>query len=177
MPVLIQNGHLLRACFALPPSVLTTAQWEKGPDIKMPILQRRELRLRIAECDLFKVIWLVSGKPGLKLKAPGSFSGGSGVSLPYSSLIRSGFLAGLSCILTVDLLLSLGQVCGVWRAVPRLSVRLLRAEQLHVALVTPTHPSGEVWGPLIWQGALAAGSGSKPSLLCPTAGWMEERIF
>ncbi|XP_012969870.1 chordin isoform X5 [Mesocricetus auratus] len=71
----------------------------------MPILQRRELRLRIAECDLFKVIWLV---------------------------------------------------CGVWRAVPRLSQRLLRAEQLHVALVTPTHPSGEVWGPLIWQGALAA---------------------
>ncbi|XP_052014757.1 chordin isoform X1 [Apodemus sylvaticus] len=66
---------------------------------------RRELRLRIAECDLFKVIWLV---------------------------------------------------CGVWRAVPRLSVRLLRAEQLRVALVTPTHPSGEVWGPLIGQGALAA---------------------
>ncbi|XP_006987842.1 chordin isoform X3 [Peromyscus maniculatus bairdii] len=49
-----------------------------------------------------------------------------------------------------------GLVCGVWRAVPRLSLRLLRAEQLHVALVTPTHPSGEVWGPLIWQGALAA---------------------
>ncbi|XP_031219340.1 chordin isoform X5 [Mastomys coucha] len=49
-----------------------------------------------------------------------------------------------------------GLVCGVWRAVPRLSVRLLRAEQLRVALVTPTHPSGEVWGPLIWQGALAA---------------------
>ncbi|XP_021494258.1 chordin isoform X2 [Meriones unguiculatus] len=49
-----------------------------------------------------------------------------------------------------------GLVCGVWRAVPRLSVRLLRAEQLHVALVTPTHPSGEVWGPLIWQGALTA---------------------
>ncbi|XP_051047129.1 chordin isoform X4 [Phodopus roborovskii] len=49
-----------------------------------------------------------------------------------------------------------GLVCGVWRAVPRLSQRLLRAEQLHVALVTPTHLSGEVWGPLIWQGALAA---------------------
>ncbi|KAM7321810.1 hypothetical protein ACRRTK_018651 [Alexandromys fortis] len=49
-----------------------------------------------------------------------------------------------------------GLVCGVWRAVPRLSLRLLRAEQLHVALVTATHPSGEVWGPLIWQGALAA---------------------
>ncbi|XP_059133334.1 chordin isoform X3 [Peromyscus eremicus] len=49
-----------------------------------------------------------------------------------------------------------GLVCGVWRAVPRLSLRLLRAEQLHVALVTPTHTSGEVWGPLIWQGALAA---------------------
>ncbi|KAB0401189.1 hypothetical protein E2I00_002981, partial [Balaenoptera physalus] len=30
-----------------------------------------------------------------------------------------------------------GLVCGVWRAVPRLSLRLLRAEQLHVALVTP----------------------------------------
>lgn len=40
----------------MPPLVLTTAQWEKGPDIMMPILQRRELRLRIAECDLFKVI-------------------------------------------------------------------------------------------------------------------------
>uniref|UniRef100_A0A5F9CJQ6 Chordin n=1 Tax=Oryctolagus cuniculus TaxID=9986 RepID=A0A5F9CJQ6_RABIT len=48
------------------------------------------------------------------------------------------------------------QVCGVWRAVPRLSLRLLRAEQLHVALVTPTHPSGEVWGPLIRHRALAA---------------------
>nr|XP_055163635.1 chordin isoform X2 [Nyctereutes procyonoides] len=49
-----------------------------------------------------------------------------------------------------------GLVCGVWRAVPRLSLRLLRAEQLHVALVTPTHPSGEVWGPLIRHRALAA---------------------
>ncbi|XP_021111745.1 chordin isoform X1 [Heterocephalus glaber] len=49
-----------------------------------------------------------------------------------------------------------GLVCGVWRAVPRLSLRLLRAEQLHVALLTPTHPSGEVWGPLIRHRALAA---------------------
>uniref|UniRef100_A0A8C6DPX4 Chordin n=1 Tax=Moschus moschiferus TaxID=68415 RepID=A0A8C6DPX4_MOSMO len=49
-----------------------------------------------------------------------------------------------------------GLVCGVWRAVPRLSLRLLRAEQLYVALVTPTHPSGEVWGPLIRHRALAA---------------------
>ncbi|XP_013368777.1 PREDICTED: chordin isoform X2 [Chinchilla lanigera] len=49
-----------------------------------------------------------------------------------------------------------GLVCGVWRAVPRLSLRLLRAEQVHVALVTPTHPSGEVWGPLIRHRALAA---------------------
>ncbi|XP_045857230.1 chordin isoform X3 [Meles meles] len=49
-----------------------------------------------------------------------------------------------------------GLVCGVWRAVPRLSLRLLRAEQLHVALVTPPHPSGEVWGPLIRHRALAA---------------------
>ncbi|XP_070099508.1 chordin isoform X2 [Equus caballus] len=49
-----------------------------------------------------------------------------------------------------------GLVCGVWRAVPRLSLRLLRAEQLHVALVTPTYPSGEVWGPLIRHRALAA---------------------
>uniref|UniRef100_A0A250Y637 Chordin n=1 Tax=Castor canadensis TaxID=51338 RepID=A0A250Y637_CASCN len=49
-----------------------------------------------------------------------------------------------------------GLVCGVWRAVPRLSLRLLKAEQLHVALVTPTHPSGEVWGPLIRHRALAA---------------------
>ncbi|XP_073660061.1 chordin isoform X7 [Tursiops truncatus] len=49
-----------------------------------------------------------------------------------------------------------GLVCGVWRAVPRLSLRLLRAEQLHVALVTPSHPSGEVWGPLIRHRALAA---------------------
>ncbi|XP_049737287.1 chordin isoform X2 [Elephas maximus indicus] len=49
-----------------------------------------------------------------------------------------------------------GLVCGVWRGVPRLSLRLLRAEQLHVALVTPTQPSGEVWGPLIRHRALAA---------------------
>ncbi|KAM6159501.1 chordin isoform 2-T2 [Erethizon dorsatum] len=49
-----------------------------------------------------------------------------------------------------------GLVCGVWRAVPRLSLRLLRAEQVHVALVTPTHPLGEVWGPLIRHRALAA---------------------
>nr|XP_058151459.1 chordin isoform X3 [Dasypus novemcinctus] len=49
-----------------------------------------------------------------------------------------------------------GLVCGVWRAVPRLSLRLLRAEQLYVALVTPTHSSGEVWGPLIRHRALAA---------------------
>uniref|UniRef100_A0A2K6S8T3 Chordin n=1 Tax=Saimiri boliviensis boliviensis TaxID=39432 RepID=A0A2K6S8T3_SAIBB len=49
-----------------------------------------------------------------------------------------------------------GLVCGVWRAVPRLSLRLLRAEQLHVALVTLTHPSGEVWGPLLRHRALAA---------------------
>ncbi|XP_053420246.1 chordin isoform X2 [Nycticebus coucang] len=49
-----------------------------------------------------------------------------------------------------------GLVCGVWRAVPRLSLRLLRAEQLHVALMTPTQPSGEVWGPLIRHRALAA---------------------
>ncbi|KAM9695924.1 chordin isoform 4-T4 [Dama dama] len=49
-----------------------------------------------------------------------------------------------------------GLVCGVWRAVPRLSLRLLRAEQLYVALVTPAHPSGEVWGPLIRHRALAA---------------------
>ncbi|XP_048203221.1 chordin isoform X2 [Perognathus longimembris pacificus] len=49
-----------------------------------------------------------------------------------------------------------GLICGVWRAVPRLSLRFLRAEQLHVALVTPTHPSGEVWGPLLRHRALAA---------------------
>ncbi|XP_027632506.1 chordin isoform X6 [Tupaia chinensis] len=49
-----------------------------------------------------------------------------------------------------------GLVCGVWRAVPRLSLRLLRSGQLHVALVTPTHPAGEVWGPLIRHRALAA---------------------
>ncbi|XP_053513830.1 chordin isoform X1 [Artibeus jamaicensis] len=49
-----------------------------------------------------------------------------------------------------------GLVCGVWRAVPRASLRLLRAEQLHVGLVTPAHPSGEVWGPLIRHRALAA---------------------
>ncbi|XP_066890249.1 chordin isoform X3 [Kogia breviceps] len=49
-----------------------------------------------------------------------------------------------------------GLVCGVWRAVPRVSLRLLRAEQLHVALVTHSHPSGEVWGPLIRHRALAA---------------------
>ncbi|KAK2090817.1 hypothetical protein P7K49_030101 [Saguinus oedipus] len=49
-----------------------------------------------------------------------------------------------------------GLVCGVWRAVPRLSLRLLRAEQLQVALVTLTHPSGEVWGPLLRHRALAA---------------------
>ncbi|XP_037381119.1 chordin isoform X3 [Talpa occidentalis] len=49
-----------------------------------------------------------------------------------------------------------GLVCGVWRAVPRLSLRLLRAEQLYVALVTPSHPSGEVWGPLLRHRALAA---------------------
>uniref|UniRef100_A0A8C6DFK1 Chordin n=1 Tax=Moschus moschiferus TaxID=68415 RepID=A0A8C6DFK1_MOSMO len=55
-----------------------------------------------------------------------------------------------------------GLVCGVWRAVPRLSLRLLRAEQLYVALVTPTHPSGEVWGPLIRHRALAAGPAQVP---------------
>ncbi|KAM6222797.1 chordin isoform 2-T2 [Rhynchocyon petersi] len=49
-----------------------------------------------------------------------------------------------------------GLVCGVWRGLPRLSLRLLRAEQLHVALVTPAHPSGEVSGPLIRHRALAA---------------------
>ncbi|XP_004577788.1 chordin [Ochotona princeps] len=49
-----------------------------------------------------------------------------------------------------------GLVCGVWRAVPRLSLRLLRAEQLYVALVTAAHPSGEVWGPLLRHRALAA---------------------
>ncbi|XP_035873685.1 chordin isoform X2 [Phyllostomus discolor] len=49
-----------------------------------------------------------------------------------------------------------GLVCGVWRAVPRLSLRLLRTEQLHVGLVTAAHPSGEVWGPLIRHRALAA---------------------
>ena len=42
-----------------------------------------------------------------------------------------------------------------------MSLRLLRAEQLHVALVTPTNPSGEVWGPLIRHRALAAGEGSR----------------
>ncbi|XP_044540099.1 chordin-like, partial [Gracilinanus agilis] len=46
--------------------------------------------------------------------------------------------------------------CGMWRALPRLSLRLLRAEQLHVVLVTPSHPSGEVWGPLIRHRGLAA---------------------
>lgn len=80
------------------------------------------------------------------------------------SSLGLGLLAGLSCVITVDFLPSPLQVCGVWRAVPRLSVRLLRAEQLRVALVTPTHPSGEVWGPLIWQGALAAGRGSEQFL-------------
>ncbi|XP_075412273.1 chordin isoform X2 [Tenrec ecaudatus] len=49
-----------------------------------------------------------------------------------------------------------GLVCGVWRGVPRLSLRLLRSEQLHVALLTPAHPSGEVWGPLLRHRALAA---------------------
>ncbi|XP_020861444.1 chordin isoform X1 [Phascolarctos cinereus] len=49
-----------------------------------------------------------------------------------------------------------GLVCGMWRALPRQSLRLLRAEQLHVVLVTPTHPSGEVWGPLIRHRELAA---------------------
>ncbi|XP_037662342.1 chordin isoform X3 [Choloepus didactylus] len=49
-----------------------------------------------------------------------------------------------------------GLVCGVWRAVPRLSLRLLRSEQLYVALVTPTQTSGEIWGPLIRHRALAA---------------------
>ena len=45
-----------------------------------------------------------------------------------------------------------------------MSLRLLRAEQLYVALVTPTHPSGEVWGPLIRHRALAAGEGSQSLL-------------
>ncbi|XP_006884224.1 PREDICTED: chordin [Elephantulus edwardii] len=49
-----------------------------------------------------------------------------------------------------------GLVCGVWRGVPRLSLRLLRAEQLHVTLVTSTHPSGEVSGPFIRHRALSA---------------------
>lgn len=40
---------------------------------------------------------------------------------------------------------------------PRPSLRLLRAEQLYVALVSPTHPAGEVWGPLLRHRALAAG--------------------
>lgn len=56
-----------------------------------------------------------------------------------------------------DVLASLPQVCGVWRAVPRPSLRLLRAEQLYVALVSPMHPAGEVWGPLLRHRALAAG--------------------
>ena len=76
--------------------------------------------------------------------------------------------------------MSLLQVCGVWRAVPRLSLRLLRAEQLYVALVTPTQPSGEVWGPLIRHRALAAGEGSQQLLdvklrvfLAPEMEWAE----
>lgn len=100
---------LVRAGFVSPPPlVLTTAQWEKDPDIMMPILQRRGLRLRIAECDLFKVIWLVSGKPGLKLKDPGSFSGGSGV----SSLVRTGPLGWL--VLYTDCRLSCLFALGLW---------------------------------------------------------------
>ncbi|KAK2496227.1 hypothetical protein MC885_014895 [Smutsia gigantea] len=38
----------------------------------------------------------------------------------------------------------------------RFSISYQRAEQLHVALMTPTHPSGEVWGPLLRHRALAA---------------------
>ncbi|XP_007663441.1 chordin isoform X2 [Ornithorhynchus anatinus] len=49
-----------------------------------------------------------------------------------------------------------GMVCGVWRALPRPSLRLLRAEQLHVALVTTNHPEGEIRGPLHRHRGLAA---------------------
>ena len=103
--------------------------------------------------------------PGIWLQGPFSnFLGGPGGSFPYSFLTRHGPLSRPVLHSEQSRLVSLLQVCGVWRAVPRLSLRLLRAEQLHVALVTPSHPSGEVWGPLIRHRALAAGEGSKQLL-------------
>ncbi|OWK05774.1 hypothetical protein Celaphus_00012560 [Cervus elaphus hippelaphus] len=55
----------------------------------------------------------------------------------------------------------------------RFSISYRRAEQLYVALVTPAHPSGEVWGPLIRHRALAAGFAEVlPNLTAQEMDWL-----
>ncbi|KAG6922384.1 chordin L homeolog, partial [Chelydra serpentina] len=49
-----------------------------------------------------------------------------------------------------------GMICGMWRNLHKPSIRLLKAEQLRISLVTKSQPAGEVQGPIIKHRALFA---------------------
>ncbi|XP_034638446.1 chordin [Trachemys scripta elegans] len=49
-----------------------------------------------------------------------------------------------------------GMICGMWRNLHKPSIRLLRAEQLRISLVTKSQPAGEIQGPIIKHRALFA---------------------
>ncbi|XP_067392662.1 chordin [Emydura macquarii macquarii] len=49
-----------------------------------------------------------------------------------------------------------GMICGMWRNLHKPSIRLLKAEQLRVSLVTKSQPAGEVQGQIIKHRALFA---------------------
>ncbi|TFJ99126.1 Aminomethyltransferase [Platysternon megacephalum] len=48
------------------------------------------------------------------------------------------------------------QICGMWRNLHKPSIRLLKAEQLRISLVTKSQPAGEIQGPIIKHRALFA---------------------
>ncbi|XP_044290593.1 chordin [Varanus komodoensis] len=47
-------------------------------------------------------------------------------------------------------------ICGMWRNLQKPSIRLLKVDQLHIALVTKSHPTGEIQGRIIKHRALFA---------------------
>ncbi|XP_077204361.1 chordin isoform X1 [Paroedura picta] len=49
-----------------------------------------------------------------------------------------------------------GMICGVWRNLQKSSIRLLKVDQLHISLVTRSHPAGEIRGKIMKHRALLA---------------------
>ncbi|XP_062832895.1 chordin isoform X2 [Anolis carolinensis] len=49
-----------------------------------------------------------------------------------------------------------GMICGMWRNLQKSSIWMLKVDQLHVSLVTRSHPTGEIRGKIIKHRALFA---------------------